>query len=330
MHKLLIIRFSSIGDIVLTTPVIRCLHEQLPGCEIHFLTRKSFADVLIHNTRIKKLWLTDGSLHDVVPDLKKENFTQIIDLHHNLRSLKVKLELNKPVHSFDKLNVKKWLLVNTKWNILPPVHIVHRYLDTVKHLKVFNDNRGLEYYISAEEEKAVNKLSAEFQNGYAGVIIGAKHFTKIFPAGKLVNILKKYNKPVVLLGGPEDKDRGEMIALAAGHHVYNACGHFRLNESAALVKHAKVILTNDTGLMHIAAAFSKPVVSLWGNTVPEFGMWPYEPGMKQQTAIHEIKGLYCRPCSKIGFDKCPKGHFRCMNELDEDQILGSMERITRG
>jgi heptosyltransferase-2 len=327
MHKLLLVRFSSIGDIVLTTPVIRCLHEQLPGVEIHFLTRNSYRDVLQHNPRIKKLWLTDGSLKDVLPQLKQEGFTEVIDLHRNMRSLRVKLELNVPNHSFNKLNIQKWLLVNTKWNLLPPVHIVHRYLGTVRHLHVVNDSRGLEYYISEQDEKAIETLPSGFTNGYAGVIIGAKHGTKIFPAEKLIRLLKSYNKPAVLLGGPEDRERGDAIAAAVGSSVFNACGGFKLNESAALVKHAKVILSNDTGLMHIAAAFLKPVVSVWGNTVPEFGMWPYEPGMTQQTVMHEVKGLSCRPCSKIGFDTCPKGHFKCMNDLEESQLLNSLLRL---
>jgi ADP-heptose:LPS heptosyltransferase len=328
MHKLLLVRFSSIGDIVLTTPVIRCLKEQLPGVEVHFLTRTPFADVLKHHPLIDKVWLTDGSLKDVLPALKAEKFTEVIDLHRNARSLRLKLELNIPHHSFDKVNIKKWLMVNLKWNLLPPVHIVHRYLGAVRHLHVVNDGKGLDYFISAEDESAVKRLPEAFQRGYAGIVIGAAHATKMFPVDKIIAVLKQYNQPAVLLGGVNDKERGDEIAKAVGEKVYNACGNFKLNESAALVKHAKVIMTNDTGLMHIAAAFRKPVVSLWGNTIPEFGMWAYEPEHREQVILHEVKNLSCRPCSKIGFDQCPKGHFRCMRDLDDLQIVASLKRLT--
>jgi ADP-heptose:LPS heptosyltransferase len=324
MHKLLLVRFSSIGDIVLTTPVIRCLREQLPDAELHFLTRESFRDVIINNPHLHRVWLTDGSMTDVNADLAKQNFTAIIDLHHNLRTLRLKSYLKVPAYSFNKLNMQKWLMVNFKKNILPPVHIVHRYLATVRHLKVMNDGKGLEYYLKLTDEEIVHQLPPDFKEGYVGVVTGAKHRTKIFPNEKLIRVLQQLNKPIVLLGGPEDRVRSEKITAAVNGNIFNACGLFSLNQSAALVKHAKVIVTNDTGLMHIAAAFQKPIVSFWGNTIPEFGMWPYMPQNPQLNVMHEIKNLYCRPCSKIGYPECPKGHFRCMNDLNENAITKSI------
>jgi ADP-heptose:LPS heptosyltransferase len=131
------------------------------------------------------------------------------------------------------------------------------------------------------------------------------------------------NQPVLLLGGPEDKAKGEAIALEAGTLVHNACGQLNINQSASLVEQARAVITHDTGLMHIAAAFRKRIVSIWGNTVPALGMYPYYPvGYDHLSSIQEVTGLRCRPCSKLGYPSCPRKHFRCMNEISEETIAG--------
>jgi len=326
--KFLIIRLSSIGDIVLTTPVIRCLKKQVPNAEVHFLTRTAFKNVLEHNPYIDKLWTTDGSLNDVIPQLKKEGFTEIIDLHKNIRSFKIKKALGVPLTSFPKLNIEKWLLVNFKINRLPSLHIVERYLSTLKHLSVNNDNAGLDYFINEIDTVPINSLPESHRNGFIAVVIGAKHATKKMPATKIVSTLKRLNEPVILLGGPEDRERGELISSSVGSTIFNACGLFKLNESASLLQQSKLVITHDTGLMHIAAAFKKPIVSLWGNTIPEFGMTPYLPENNRISKIIEIKNLSCRPCSKIGFSKCPKGHFNCMNLIKEEEIVNAVKDLT--
>jgi len=122
----------------------------------------------------------------------------------------------------------------------------------------------------------------------------------------------------LLVGGPEDFERGEQI-IANTNNTINTCGKYSILQSASLVQQAKMVITHDTGMMHIAAAFQQKIYSVWGNTVPEFGMYPYLES-KQSKRI-EVKGLNCRPCSKIGYDKCPKGHFKCMQEIDENLFL---------
>jgi ADP-heptose:LPS heptosyltransferase len=129
---------------------------------------------------------------------------------------------------------------------------------------------------------------------------------------------------VVLLGGPEDASRAFEICEQAGTHVFNSCGKFTLDQSAYLVKMAQQIITHDTGLMHIAAAFNKPIISVWGNTVPEFGMSPYKT---IRSIIVEVDHLNCRPCSKIGHQKCPLGHFRCMRDIDIPSIIENITLI---
>lgn len=318
--KILIIRFSSIGDIVLTSPVIRCLQEQIKDVEIHFLTKRKFSPIVENNPYLTKIYAIEKDVSEVIPQLKAESYNHIVDLHKNLRSFQVILRLMKPYSSFDKLNFKKWLLVRFKAKGMPSVHIVDRYMKTVEKLGVKNDNLGLDFFIPPGEEVDTALLPAPFNAGYIGIVIGGKHNTKILPVDKVVEICFGLNKPVILLGGPEDACRGEIISQIPGLTVMNACGKYSLMQSASLVRQAGFIITNDTGLMHIAAALHKPIVSVWGNTVPELGMYPYLQAEIPQL-ISEIKGLKCRPCSKIGFDKCPKGHFNCMREQNTDAIV---------
>jgi len=340
--KILIIRFSSIGDIVLTTPVIRCLKQQL-GAEVHFLTKQSFRAVLAANPHVDKLITIRKEVTEVLADLKKERYDYVIDLHHNLRSWRVKRALGAKAYSFDKINWQKWLIVNLKINRLPQVHIVDRYLDTVKPLGVTNDGKGLDYFIPPEEELVVGSSSWQLAVGaeesshppppeadkhlpilpspnlpFIAFVIGAAHATKRLPTDKIISICKKIKQPVILLGGPDDAERGTQIAQAAGAHVLNACGKLKLNQSASVVRQAWRVITHDTGLMHIAAAFQKDIISVWGNTIPEFGMYPYYPEGVDRNKILEVKDLPCRPCSKIGYDQCPKGHFKCMREMEEE------------
>lgn len=328
MKKILIIRFSSIGDIVLTTPVLRCLKTQLKDVEIHYLTKKSFGSILESNPYVDKIHIIKEDISEVISVLKKENFDFVVDLHHNLRSLRVKRKLKKPASSFNKLNIEKFLLVRFKINRLPDIHIVDRYLETVKQLNVVNDGKGLDYFIPAKDEVNINTLPETHRNGYIGFVIGAAHATKQLPVEKIISICKKLNRPIILLGGKEDEAKGKQIKKAVGDLIFNACNQYNINQSASLVKQAQKIITHDTGLMHIAAAFQKQIISVWGNTVPEFGMFPYgitrDKGRGTRGGIVEVKNLSCRPCSKIGYNKCPKGHFRCMTEINEELVISAI------
>jgi ADP-heptose:LPS heptosyltransferase len=323
LPKILVIRFSSIGDIVLTTPVVRCIKQQLKDAEVHYLTKRAFAGILSSNPYIDKVYSIEKDIGEVIDQLRSENYDHIIDLHHNLRTSVVKAKLGRPFTSFNKLNLEKWMLVNLKWDRMPAVHVVDRYMEAVKQLVVYNDDKGLDYFIPPHDEVDISQL---FKGGakeirtplYIAFVIGAKHNTKQLPVEKIISVCRKINKPVVLLGGKEDAERGELIRAGAGEHVINACGKYNLNQSASLVRQADKVITHDTGLMHIAAAFKKTIISIWGNTVPAFGMYPYLPG--EGSEIFEVKGLSCRPCSKIGYAKCPRGHFKCMNLIDEDAV----------
>jgi ADP-heptose:LPS heptosyltransferase len=327
LKKILIIRLSSIGDIVLTTPVVRCLKKQLKGCEIHYLTRQALQPVLKNNPYIDKIITIKESVREVIPTLRNEGYDHIVDLHKNFRSYAVRSKLKTKATSFPKLNLRKWLLVNLKLNVMPTVHIVDRYFRAVEMLGVANDRQGLDYFLPETDIVNMEQLPALHRKGYVAMVIGGKHKTKQLPAEKVVELLGGMLHPVVLLGGVEDKEEGLKIEQQVGDRVFSACGKFSINQSASLVKQAKVVITNDTGLMHIAAAFNKPVISVWGNTVPELGMHPYLPQHPERSRMFEVKGLSCRPCSKIGYRKCPKGHFRCMRDQDIDAIISSVENF---
>ena len=317
--KILVVRFSSIGDVVLTTPILRCIKQQIRNVELHFLTKQSFRNVIENNIYIDKLYCIQDKLSEVIPDLKKENYDYIIDLHHNLRTLKLKLALGKKFFSFNKLNPEKFLIVNFKINKLPSLHIVDRYFETVTTLGVKNDDKGLDYFIDKNNQiDILNYLPAHYQNGYHVLVVGGSYYTKQIPINKLKEICVQSSLPLVLLGGKEDCTIAETVHLEFPYKTINLCGKLNINQSASIVQQAKTVITSDTGLMHIAAAFKKDIISLWGNTIPEFGMGPYLAGNNSQ--LLEVKNLPCRPCSKLGYKKCPKGHFKCMNDIEIKKI----------
>jgi ADP-heptose:LPS heptosyltransferase len=322
--KFLVIRLSSIGDIVLTTPVVRCLKKQVPNAEVHFLTKKQFLPVLKANPYLDAIHEYSGTT-ETLRLIRDTGFHYIIDLHNNLRTALIKTRTSVIAFSFKKLNIQKWLLVNIKKDIMPDVHIVDRYLETLKLFDVVNDNFGLDYYIPPEDEVEIRNLPELFHNGYILFAIGANHFTKRLPTDKIIKVCRQINLPVILAGGPEDVVRGDSISESGGNQILNACGRYNINQSASLVRQARVVISHDTGLMHIAAAYKKKIISLWGNTIPRFGMAPYMPG--RESAVYEVGGLKCRPCSKIGYSKCPRGHFKCMKEQDEKEIADYARKL---
>jgi len=322
--KFLIIRFSSIGDIVLTSPVIRCLKTQFPDAEVHFLTKTRNADLLKANPHIDKILLLGDSLSETIRVLRTEKYDYIIDLHNNLRSLWVKLRLRAKSYSYNKLNLRKLFLTRFKFNIMPEAHIVDRNLKTLSHFHIINDGMGLEHFIPTEDEFNLSDLPESFSNGYVALVLAGTYATKKMPTEKYKNLISRVDGPFVLLGGKSERVMADQILSWQTGNVIDFTGKLRINQSASLVKNARLVISNDTGLMHIAAAFSKKILSVWGNTTPELGMYPYLPG--EGSEILEVKGLSCRPCSKLGYHECPKRHFRCMNDLPEDRIIDWVKR----
>ena len=222
--------------------------------------------------------------------------------------------MNAPAFSFKKLNIEKKLLVWFKINRLPSFHVVDRYMKTVAGLNVKNDGKGLDYFIPEGDEFDLRSLPAEFQKGYAAFVIAGTYYTKRLPVEKVVEICKSTNHPIILLGGKNEAEEANFIQSKSGENLLNLVEKLTLNQSASIVRDANLVLTNDTGLMHIAAAFHKKILSFWGNTVADFGMVPYLP--HPNSVRVEVENLGCRPCSKLGYDHCPKLHFKCMKKID--------------
>lgn len=326
--KVLIIRFSSIGDIVLTTPVIRCLKKQVPGITLHYLTKDAFATIVESNPYADKVIRLSHSWELMMHELAEEEYDFVIDLHNNIRSLRVKRQLDVRSSTFNKLNIRKWIYVNFKINMMPDVHIVDRYLDAAESFGIRNDGEGLDYFIPEHDKITEEDLPVSHHAGYIGIAIGAAHATKKLPVDKLRELCMLINHPIVLLGGKEDFEAANEIAGHDPVKIYNACGKFTLNESADIVRRSKMMITHDTGLMHIAAAFRKPIISVWGNTVPSFGMTPYYGNFHFRDQRFQVNKLPCRPCSKIGYEKCPRGHFKCMRQIDLEEIARTVKSLT--
>jgi len=314
MVKFLIIRFSSIGDIVLTTPIVRCLKNQVKDSEIHYLIKSKFAPVIAANPYIDKIHILENNFSNLIHNLKEEGFDYIIDLHRNIRTFRVKNRLHRFSLTFNKLNIEKWLMVNFKINKLPDIHIVDRYFKAVSLFSVTNDNKGLDFFINNADEILLPKVLPKLKSRYIILVIGGGHYTKQIPLVKIIELLEYLNYPVILIGGNEDIDKAKEVEKFTNKEIYNLVGKLNIGQSASMINQAELIITSDTGMMHIASAFKKNIFSVWGNTIPEFGMYPYFPG--QFSEIFEVKNLACRPCSKIGYKKCPKKHFKCMLELN--------------
>lgn len=322
--KILIIRFSSIGDIVLTTPIIRCLKKQLPqGSEVHYLTKPSFETLLDENPYLDKLWFLKPNLNETISEIKAQKFDYIIDLHNNLRTFIIKNRSGVTSFSFDKLNFKKFLITRLKINKLPAVHIVDRYFNTVNKLGIENDMEGLDYFLPAPKETIYQKAENLKGINFISMAIGGQHSTKKMPLIKLKEIIAESNYPIAILGGKEDAQVASELENYFPEKIINLAGKLTLHESAGVVVLSKGLITHDTGMMHIAAALKKPVIAVWGNTIPEFGMSAYYGNHEVYLKNFEVHNLKCRPCSKLGYEKCPKGHFNCMTLQDANAIANS-------
>ena len=305
------------GDIIYTSPVIRCLKNQLDDVEIHYLTKPAFKYLLDHNPYLTKLHLLEEKLSNTVQKLKTEKFDYVIDLHNSLRSNLLKLQLGVKSSTFKKERIKKWLSINWKINLIKPNHLVDRYLKTVAFLGIKNDNLPIDYFLPKDAKSIDQIIPDNFKQPYIAFVIGATHFTKRMPNGKIIELCKKLNFPIILLGGKDVKSNAKTIQDAQSNKIVNLVGKISLDESVTVVKNAAFVIGFDTGLTHIAEAFNKKLITIWGSTVPELlGVQPYQVSQHFEAGVE----LNCRPCSKFGLSACPKGHFKCMNDINLQTI----------
>ena len=335
IRKILIIKLSHAEELILTTPVIRALKTQLDNVEVHYCTKQQHHALLSANPYVDRICLLKDSIMALIRQLKSEKYDAVVDLQHDLRSKFITSFLRTRIFRPDNLIHEIWMMVNLKINRLPNVHIVDRYMEAVKPLHVKTDKLGLDYFIPEKDEIEESWIPEAHHKEFVVFSIGARNFTKKLPLNKMIELCDKINRPVILLGGNEDHHTGEMIRafferrpeniefesglnkMNKKTQIFNACGKFNINQSASIVKRAKYVFTHDSLIMQIAAAYKKQIFSIWGNTIPLFGKYPY----KTKFMVFENTKLNCRPCSKTGFKKCPKGHFKCMNDIAFDFYL---------
>lgn len=331
MTKILVIRFSSIGDIVLASPVFRCIKKQVAECELHFVTKYSFKKVTEFNPYIDKFIYYQQNMKELIGKLKAENYDYVIDLHNNFRSAKIKWALRKKSFTIEKLSIQKFLLTEFNLNLMPKKHITLRSLETLAPLGVTDDGLGLDFFIPENEKVTEDHIPTSHQAGFICLVIGASYATKKLPVQQLMELCSKINHPIILIGGKEDRGAGKKIASVDPMKIYNSCGKFNLLESADLIRKSKLVISHDTGMQYIACAFQKQVLAIWGATTPQLDVEPYYGSAyspKDNLPIYEniLLNLCCQPCSKYGENECPLEHFNCMKKMNMERIAQTVHR----
>ncbi len=317
IKSILIIRLSSLGDVLLTTPLIRTFKKKYPNIEIDFVVKESYLEALKYNIHLRQiLTYHPDRTNELIKQLKEKRYNLVIDLQNNLRSRKILKNLGVETVVFKKPTFKKFLLVTTKINLLKDkMSIPFYYSKSLDNLQL--DENGLDLFIPQDVESKLKK-----DEKYIGFCPGSRHFTKMWPAEyfiELGNMLTKEGFKIVLFGGKDDKEIVKFIEGKIKNSI-NLCNDNKLLQTAEDMKKCSLIVCNDSGLMHTATAVKTPVAAIFGSTVQEFGFAPY----KAKSIILENKSLSCRPCSHIGRDECPKGHFKCMLDIKPKDVYNNI------
>jgi len=299
--KILVVRFSSIGDIVLTTPLLRLLKTQLDGnIEVHYLTKKKFASLLAHNPHVDCVIGIDEDMSEVKQVLKDGGYHYVIDLHHNLRSAIARKMAGGLAMVLNKRNPEKWLLVNFGINKMPAAHIAERYIRTAALLGIRDDGMGADFFPAPEAVFSLAEHELE-KDKFIVLSVGAAHEGKRMTLQSMRDFCRLAPLSVVLIGGHEDVAAGNDLGDVA---YLNLIGKTSFDQSGLLMRDAALVVSGDSGMMHIAAALGKKVLSVWGCTAPSLGMYPFRPHPASQMA--EPEGRKRRPCSKLG-NRCKYG-----------------------
>ena len=341
-EKILIIRFSSLGDVILASPLIRVLRTAYPKAQIDFLVKSEYADVLKFNHHLSSVIELKTAEREELGTLKKQlyktGYDTIIDIHNSLRSRYLRwFSGAKYTCVINKQAVARFALVKLKWNFYKRVvSVADRYLEAAKMLGIRDDGQGLEIFIPSDIQLSVKAILAKYNLERYKTVIGlaptSKHFTKRWLPERFVAcgeaLAKKHHAKIFIFGDKNDTDYcgdiAQMINARLGSSgAESFAGKISLLETAAALDFCTVVVSNDTGVMHLAAARKRKVVALFGSTVREFGFFPYGT----ESIVVEQKELPCRPCSHIGLDRCPQGHFKCMKDITVEQVVQATEKL---
>lgn len=354
-EKILIIRLSAIGDILLATPLLRALRQKHPQAKLDFVVKANFAAVLRHHPEIDHLYALDpvggwAELRSLGKRLQHEHYDVVLDIHKNFRSRYLAYAAkSRRVLRHRKHVWRRWLFVKTKINFMreiPPIY--RRYLAAAAPLEIIatpapGSGRWLELFWSDNEEQEAERALAgnnwQSHVPLIGLAPGAGYFTKRWPPeyfGELAAQFLRSGNQVVVLGGPQDVGLAKIVAKSAGSaqklsadadqmrtRFIDLTGALSLLASAAVIKRCQLLVANDSGLMHVAEAVGTPLIAIFGSTTRELGFFP----QLATSRVVENRDLACRPCSHLGYRQCPRGHFRCMREILPAEVLTLANKI---
>ena len=337
LNKFLIVRLSSIGDILLTTPLLRVLRKKYPNAQIDFVVKKQFADCIKSNPNIDTIYELDtdskGNLKTLKSEFQQNNYDWIIDLHGNFRSIYLRSGYKKSqILTFKKHKFIRFLLVKFGVNLYGDIQPVYqRYINSTARLGLEYDNEGLDYMLDEKEKSEIriqlSKQNFDFNKNTICIAPGASFYTKRWPSEKFAQVANQLqnekNVQIILVGSENDKPFSKEIEGTCQRQVFNYTGGLSLMETACVVSYADIVLTNDSGIMHLANALKKQTVAIYGPTVKELGFFP----LKELSTVIENLSLKCRPCTHIGSNKCPKKHFKCMKDISVDTVYQTISNL---
>ncbi len=322
--KILIVQCKSLTRVVQSTPIVRALKTQLDA-EVYYLTSKELILCISANPYIKAYYAIED-------DSNRMSFDILIDLQNSRLTRRLNIQASQ-IFRYRNEGFKEWLFFKFQINQLPNKHLIDRYFKMIAPIGIKEDSLGLDYFIPTKDEVEPTWLPGSHQSRYAAVCIAASAKTMQLSKSRLIELCDRINKPIVLIGTREDQSLGDEIVhffepgtseeeleieqLNKKAIIFNACGKFNINQQASLIKNSSWVFSYQNDTMHIAAAFKKKVYTIWGSSSPYLGEYPYRTSF----VIFENKQLSCRPCSRTGYNKCPKGHFKCMNSLTFDFYL---------
>lgn len=331
--KILIIRFSSIGDILLTTPFIRQVRSQFPQAQIDYVIKSKFSELIRYNPHLNNIYEFGDPpaepLNLLVKRINPEKYSIIFDLHNNIRSNIVRHR----IHAKKKYHIRKnkfeqklliWFKKNLYGKITP---IPERYLAVGEACGIQDDNKGLEFFWPKQTEQklreSLSQTGLDLEKPIIGLVPGAGFFTKRWPLESFTELAKHISKSyqIVVLGGKNETGLGEV--LASNQKILNLAGKLSLLETGIAISLMNLVISNDSGLMHMATAVNTPVVAIFGSSVKELGFFPY----RGKSIVLENMELNCRPCSHIGREDCPQDHFKCMREISPEKVYDSAMEI---